>query len=117
MSYGILFHFKPVLFKIYNRKAVCSKICISFYLVTISKNIYICNKDFFKVFISTKYHFDLSKVKDSKTHRQRNRQLFSSSRIHSISVKFIKVIYINISNIIRFFVCPKCYQRQYTIGP
>ena len=61
-------------------------------------------------------YFDLSKVKDSKTQKLRNRQLFSSSRIHSISAKFIKVTYITISNIIRLYVCPKCYQRQYTIG-
>ena len=58
-----------------------------------------------------KYHFDLSKVKDSKTHKQRNRQLFSSSRIHSISVKFIKVAYITISNIIRSYVCPKMLSK------
>ena len=64
---------------------------------------------FIKLFISTKYHFDLSKVKDSKTHKQRNRQL-SSSRIHSISVKFIKETYITISNIIRSYICPECYQ-------
>ena len=49
MSYGILFDFKPVLFLIYTKTAVCSKIFISFYEVTISINIYICNKDFFKL--------------------------------------------------------------------
>ena len=101
----------------YNKKAVCSKIFISFYLVTIYININFCNqKIFFMFIISTKYHFDLSKVKDIKTHKQRNRQLFSSSRIHSISVKLIKVTYITILNIIRSYVCPKCYQRQNTIG-
>ena len=39
-------------FKNYNKTAVCSKIFISFYNVTISINIYICNKEFFKKFSS-----------------------------------------------------------------
>ena len=111
MSYGILFNFKPVLFY---KTAVCSKVFISFYYIY--KHLHL-QYYFFLVFISAKFRFDLSKVKDSKTYQQRNRQLFSSSRTHSISVKFIKVTYITISNNIRSYVCPKCYQRQNTIGP
>ena len=48
MSYGILYNFKPVLSQINNKTAVCFKIFISFYYVTIFINIYICNKYFFK---------------------------------------------------------------------
>ena len=47
MSNGILLNFKPVLIKIYNKTAVCSKIIISFYKDTISINIYICDIAFF----------------------------------------------------------------------
>ena len=32
-------------------------------------------------------------------------------------VKFIKVTYITVSNIIRSYVCPKCYQGSIRLGP
>ena len=119
MSYSILFSFKIVLIKSITRNRFVLK-TFSFLLSNyIYSHLHLRNNSkYLKIYSLQNIVLICPKLKILKLiNKEIESSLVTVEEYIQLSVKFIKIIYNCIKNSLRSYVCPKCYQRQSTIGP